>query len=64
VGIERPRIQITLATSISEDRCRRVNLGHADHRRIDTLDQEGREDEGVLLVRHAGEKLYRLDRPA
>jgi nickel-dependent lactate racemase len=63
-GTERPRIQVTLATSIPEDRCRRLNLGYADHRRIDPLDWEGREDEGVLLVRHAGEKLYRLDRPA
>jgi lactate racemase len=63
-GIERPRIQVTLATSIPQDRCRRINLGYADHRRIDPLDWEGREDEGVLLVRHAGEKLYRLDRPA
>ena len=62
-GIERPRIQVTLATSIPEDRCRRINLGYADHRCTDPLEWEGREDEGVLVVRHAGEKLYRLDCP-
>src|SRR5207253_8914212 len=27
-GIESPRIQVTLATGISEERCRRVNLGY------------------------------------
>src|SRR5262249_24978175 len=29
-GIERPRIEVTLATGISEERCRRVNLGFID----------------------------------
>jgi len=61
--IERPRIQVTLATSIPEDRCRRINLGYADHRRMDPLEWEGRQGQGILVVRHAGEKLYRLDGP-
>ena len=59
-GIERPRIQVTLATSIPEERCRRINLGYANPRSIDPADWEGLEDEGVLVVKHAGEKLYRL----
>lgn len=58
-GIETPRIQVTLATGIPEERCRRVNLGYADWRTIDPEAWANREDEGVLLVRHAGEMLYR-----
>ncbi|MDI1479181.1 lactate racemase domain-containing protein [Polyangium sp. y55x31] len=56
---ERPRIQVTLATGILEERCRRINLGFADPRTIDPAAWEGREDEGILLVRNAGEVLYR-----
>ena len=29
-GIERPRIQVTLATGIPRERCERVNLGYLD----------------------------------
>ncbi len=59
-GVERPRIQVTLATSIPAERCRRINLGYADYRTIDPQQWENREDEGLLLVPHAGEMLYRL----
>jgi len=58
-GIESPRIQVTLATGIPEERCRRVNLGYADYREIDPEAWRGHEDEGILLVPHAGEMLYR-----
>ncbi len=58
-GIESPRIQVTLATGIPEERCRRVNLGYADYREIDPEGWKGREDEGILFVPHAGEMLYR-----
>lgn len=58
-GVETPRIQVTLATSIPEERCRRVNLGYADYRAIDPREWAGREAEGLLLVEHAGEMLYR-----
>ncbi|MDI1436955.1 lactate racemase domain-containing protein [Polyangium sorediatum] len=57
---ERPRIQVTLATGIPEERCRRIHLGFADPRHIDPAAWEGREEEGFLLVRNAGEVLYRL----
>ena len=58
-GVESPRIQVTLATGIPEERCRRVNLGYADYREIDPEAWRGHEDEGILLVPHAGEMLYR-----
>src|SRR5579859_1918303 len=60
-GIETPRIQVTLATSIPEERCRRVNLGYYDYHEINPRDWAQREDEGVLLVPHAGEMLYRAN---
>jgi nickel-dependent lactate racemase len=57
-GVERPRIQVTLATAIPEERCRRIDLGYLDPATLDPAEWEGRED--VLVVHHAGEKLYRL----
>jgi len=58
-GIETPRISVTLATGIPEERCRRINLGYADYRNIDPEAWKGREQEGILYVPHAGEMLYR-----
>ncbi|HEU0003019.1 MAG TPA: lactate racemase domain-containing protein [Ktedonobacteraceae bacterium] len=58
-GIETPRIQVTLATGIPEERCRRINLGYADYREIHPEAWMGREQEGILFVPHAGEMLYR-----
>jgi nickel-dependent lactate racemase len=62
-GIETPRIQVTLATGIPEERCRRVNLGYLDYRTINPREWAGREAEGLLLVPHAGEMLYRMEAP-
>ena len=59
-GIERPRANVILATGIPEERCRRVNLGYRDPTTINPAEWEGREEEGYLLVRDAGEVLYRL----
>jgi nickel-dependent lactate racemase len=59
-GIETARIQVTLATGIPEERCRRINLGYCDPKSINTADWVGRTDEGILIVPHAGEMLYRL----
>ncbi|MFL5663595.1 MAG: lactate racemase domain-containing protein [Ktedonobacteraceae bacterium] len=59
-GVETPRVQVTLATGIPEERCRRVNLGYLDYHGIDPQEWEHREAEGVLFVPHAGEMLYRL----
>ncbi len=61
--IEKPRIQVTLATSIPEERCHRVNLGYADYKKIDPQEWKGRENEGILFVPHAGETLYRVASP-
>jgi nickel-dependent lactate racemase len=58
-GIETPRISVTLATGIPEERCRRINLGYADYREIDPEAWKGHEQEGILYVPHAGEMLYR-----
>ncbi len=58
-GIETPRISVTLATGIPEERCHRINLGYADYREIDPAAWQGREHEGILFVPHAGEMLYR-----
>ena len=62
-GVESPRIQVTLATGIPEERCRMVNLGYADYRTLDPAAWDGRESEGLLRVSHAGEMLYRLKNP-
>ena len=58
-GVECPRIQVTLATGIPEDICRAVNLGYRDPAMINPDDFANREAEGILLVPHAGETLYR-----
>jgi len=58
-GIERPRVEVLLATGIPEDVCRKVNLGYLDYRKIDKADYENREKEGILFVPKAGEILYR-----
>ncbi len=60
-GIEKPRIQVTLASAIPRDVCERINLGYRDPQSIDVEEFADREDEGILLVRKAGERLYRLE---
>lgn len=59
-GVEQPRIQVTLATGIPAERCRKVSLGYMDPASIKPHEWEGREDEGLLVVHKAGETLYRL----
>lgn len=59
-GIEKPRVNVVLATAISKERCDKVNLGYMDPAKINISDYENREDEGVLVVPHAGEMLHRL----
>ena len=58
-GVERPRINVTLATGIPADECRALNLGYRDPASIDPASFGNREAEGVLLVPKAGEYLYR-----
>lgn len=59
-GIETARIQVTLATQISEDICKLINLGYRDPNTINPEDWRNKEDEGLLLVERAGEMLYRV----
>jgi nickel-dependent lactate racemase len=59
-GVETPRIQVTLATGIPPERCRRINLGYLDPATVNPHEWEGQEEEGVLLVPRAGEMLYRV----
>ena len=58
-GIEKPRITVTLATGISEKRCRKINLGFRDWKNLHIKSFEGRENEGILVAGNAGETLYR-----
>ncbi|MCK4293384.1 MAG: DUF2088 domain-containing protein [Planctomycetes bacterium] len=59
-GVEKPRINVVLATGISRQRCEKVNLGYMDPADIHIADYENREDEGILVVHDAGEVLHRL----
>jgi len=59
--VERPRVDVVLATGIPEARCRAVNLGYRDPATIDP--KEWRGNQGRLLVEQAGETLYRLKNP-
>jgi nickel-dependent lactate racemase len=58
--VERPRINVVLATGISRERCRKVNLGYMNPEQIDIANYVNKEDKGILLVHHAGEVLHRL----
>ncbi len=49
-GVETPRIRVTLATGIPEERCRRINLGYLDPATVDVEAWQGREAEGILVV--------------
>ena len=59
-GVEHRRVQVTLATQLTPDECRQINLGYRDWRSIDPKDYEDREDEGILYVPKAGERLFHL----
>jgi lactate racemase len=59
-GMEKPRIQVSLATRIPAERCRRINLGYIDPATININEWRNRENEGVLVVPRAGETLYRI----
>ena len=59
-GVEKPRIQVTLATGISAERCRQINLGYLDPARVKLDEWQGRESEGIFVVPRAGEMLYRV----
>jgi len=61
-GVERPRIRVTLATRIPRERCERIGLGYLDPTTVNPKEWANREEDGILLVRRAGEVLYRVKR--
>lgn len=63
-GRERPRVTVTLATSIPEDVCTSVSLGYRDPRSIDLDAWRKSEDDHVLVVENAGQILHRLRTPS
>lgn len=59
-GVEKPRVNVVLATSIPKERCDKINLGYMNPAQIKVAEYENREAEGILVVPHAGEILHRL----
>ena len=59
-GVEKPRVKVTLASQVPREICEQINLGYRDPATIDVEAYANREDEGILLVRKAGEYLHRL----
>lgn len=59
-GIETPRIKVVLATQMSEEYCKKINLDYRDPRSINVDEWKDREDESILYVPKAGEILYLL----
>ncbi|HOV33939.1 MAG TPA: lactate racemase domain-containing protein [Candidatus Hydrogenedens sp.] len=59
-GVEKPRVKVTLATSIPKEICDEINLGYRDPSSINIEDWKNREEKGILFVPQAGEVLYRV----
>jgi hypothetical protein len=59
-GREVPHVRVTLASRLSAEDCTRLNLGYLDPGRINPQEWQNREQEGILYVPRAGERLYRL----
>jgi nickel-dependent lactate racemase len=59
-GAEKPNVQVTLASKISSEDCKRLNLGYLDPSAINIEEWKNREAEGILYVPKAGEILFRM----
>ena len=59
---ETSRIRVTLATGIPAERCSRINLGYLAPAEINLDEWHNRENEGIFVVPHAGEMLYRTSK--
>ena len=57
-----PRYRITLASAVTEEVCRRVNLGYLDPRTFRREDYES--DPNTFVVENAGRDLYLVSQPA
>ncbi len=58
-GVEKPRIDVVLASSISREETEAMNLSYLDPASVDVESYRGREAEGILFVEHAGEVLHK-----
>lgn len=59
-GLEKPDVNVILATGIPREKCERINLGYMNPDDIDLSRYIDKEDQGILFVDNAGETLYRL----
>jgi len=59
-GVVTPRYRITLAANLSEETCRKVNLGYLDMRTFNP--RASGDDPDTLVVDNAGRDLYLVDR--
>jgi len=62
-GVESPRITVTLATGIPEERCDRINLGYRDPASVDLGEWSTDNGEPNRMVPRAGELLFRVGSP-
>ena len=58
--LEKPDVNVILATGIPREKCERINLGYMNPDDIDLSRYRDQEDQGILFVDNAGETLYRL----
>lgn len=60
--VENPRIQVDIATRIPRERTERINLGYVDPASVSMEEWQKRalDDDGIMVVPHAGEFLFRL----
>lgn len=59
-GKESGRIEVVLATSISPEKCRQINLGYMNPDHIELEEYREKEASGILFVEQAGEILYKV----
>lgn len=60
-GLEKADVNVILATRIPKETCERINMGYMNPDDIDLSQYMDKEDQGILFVDHAGERLYRLE---
>ncbi len=59
-GVEKPRVNVILATRVPKERCDLINLGYMNPDDIDVAEWAARKDPDLLVIPRAGEMLYRL----
>jgi nickel-dependent lactate racemase len=62
-AVESPRITVTLATGISPERCRRINLAYQNPASIDFEEWSADNASASRMVPRAGELLFRVGKP-